>query len=49
MTYGICLVTIVLTFVSSLCFLFMFSDDDDLLVEQYDALGYDTSFKGWDL
>ena len=49
MTCGMCLVTVVLNFVSSLRVLFIFSGDDDLLIEQYDALGYDISFSGWDL
>ena len=49
MTYGMCLVTVVLSFVSSLLFLFFFSGDDELLTKQYDVLGYDIRFKGWDL
>ena len=31
------------------CFFYFSGDDDSLLFEQYDALGYDLSFRGWDL
>ena len=50
MACSMCLVAIVLGFVSSPRLLSLFSGDDDLLLsEQYDVLGYDLSFRGWDL
>ena len=50
MACGMYLVVVVLGFISSLRCFKMFSGDDDLLLsEQYDALGYDLSFRGWDL
>ena len=49
MTCGMCLVADVLSFVSSPRLFLLFSGDDDyLLTEQLDALGYDLSFRGWD-
>ena len=50
MACGMCLVAVVLGFVSLPRLLYYFSGDNDmLLAEQYDALGYDLSFRGWDL
>ena len=30
-------------------FIYFLGDDDMLLAEQYDVLGHDLSFRGWDL
>ena len=56
MACGMCLVAVVLGFVSSPFFLSWFTGlhdlcyinvDDVVLEEHYDALGYDLSFRGW--
>jgi len=53
MTCDLCVVTVVLSFVSLPPFSPMFSGDDyddidPVLAEHYDALGHDLSFRGWD-
>ena len=55
MTCGMCVVADVLSFIAHSFFLVVFAGfvtDDDFLdpvvIEHYDALGYDLSFRGWD-